>query len=231
MTWIAAFTAGLFSFLSPCVLPLVPAFLSHLTGSAVSGGKIGAGKAVLLLRSLCFITGFSIVFVTLGASTTLAGQWLGAHRIVVSQASGFIIVLFGLYMAGLLHLKLPGWSLTGGAVARLPKGMTASLLTGIAFAAGWTPCVGLPLASILLLAGAAETMRDGIGYLTVYSLGMGVPFLAAALVLSYSLAAVKSVNRYIPLFTRINGFVLIVAGAALVTGQWGLASAWLNRVL
>ncbi|WP_438432709.1 cytochrome c biogenesis CcdA family protein [Gorillibacterium sp. sgz500922] len=229
VTWFAAFAAGMLSFLSPCVFPLIPAYVSQMTGSTVKGGRIEADKRLLLLRSIRFILGFSAIFVLMGASATLIGQFLVQWRPLIEKLGGLLIVVFGLQMAGLLNLKLlmkeirwQGKGLTG-------KGSVDSFLMGVAFGAGWTPCVGLALSSILMLAGSADTLFSGMGLLLVYSLGLGIPFLLISFLITHSLGYMRRINRLLPLLSTINGWILIGMGVLLYTGQLQKISAWLSR--
>lgn len=225
----AAFAAGMLSFLSPCVFPLIPAYVSHLTGSSFQDGKLVVHRGKLIVQSLSFIVGFSLVFIAMGASASFIGRFFAQERDLIQKISGLLIIVFGLQMAGLLNLRLLMSGKTWEINTNRSRGAIRSLLTGVAFSAGWSPCVGLALSSILLLAGSAETLWNGIGLLAVYSLGLGVPFLLISWLLTYSLQFMKKMNRWIPLLSKLNGWLLIGLGFLLFTGQLQKISAWLSQ--
>ncbi|MEK4439317.1 cytochrome c biogenesis CcdA family protein [Paenibacillus sp. FSL K6-2862] len=226
---IAALAAGILSFLSPCVFPLIPAYITHLTGSSVQDGKLIVHRGKLMILSLFFILGFSFVFVTMGASASFIGRFFAEERELIQRISGILIIVFGLQMVGILNIKLLSSSKNWGIESRKGYGTLRSLLTGVAFGAGWSPCIGLALSSILLLAGSSETLWNGVGLLTVYSLGMGLPFLLISWLLTYSLRMMKKLNRWIPLLSKLNGWILIGLGLLLFTGQLQKISAWLAQ--
>jgi len=225
----AAFAAGMLSFLSPCVFPLIPAYVSHLTGSSFQDGKLVVHRGKLMVQSLSFIVGFSLVFIAMGASASFIGRFFAQERDLFQKISGLLIIVFGLQMAGLFNLRLLMSGKTWEIKTNRSRGAIRSLLTGVAFGAGWSPCVGLALSSILLLAGSAETLWNGIGLLAVYSLGLGVPFLLISWLLTYSLQFMKKMNRWIPLLSKLNGWLLIGLGFLLFTGQLQKISAWLSQ--
>ncbi|MBI3637061.1 MAG: cytochrome c biogenesis protein CcdA, partial [Candidatus Rokubacteria bacterium] len=180
-----AFSAGLFSFLSPCVLPLFPSYLSFITGMSVSDLSAElppTARRRVLVHAIAFVLGFSLVFVGLGASFSAAGQFLLDYRDWIRRVGGVLIVVFGLYIAGVLRVGLFGRT-TQWQVREKPAGYLGSLAVGITFAIGWTPCVGPILGAILSLAGTAETVQRGVGLLVAYSAGLGVPFLLSAIAL------------------------------------------------
>jgi cytochrome c-type biogenesis protein len=188
-----AFGAGLFSFLSPCVLPLFPSYISFITGMSVadlSGELTRDARRRVLLHALCFVLGFSLVFIALGASVSVIGQGLLDYREWIRRIGGLLIIVFGLYIAGLLRVGIFGrtaqWQ-----IREKPAGYLGSLAVGITFAIGWTPCVGPILGAILSLAGTVETVQRGILLLVAYSAGLGVPFLLSALALQKYLSDVK----------------------------------------
>jgi len=226
---VVAFTAGVLSFLSPCVFPLIPAYVAHLTGSLVKDNRIDAEKRMLFVRSVGFILGFSIVFVALGASASFIGQLLAEYRDAISKLGGLLIVVFGLQMARVLNLRLLMREVRWEAKSVAGKGFASSLAMGVAFGAGWTPCVGLALGAILTLATSAETLYTGMLMLFVYSLGLGVPFLIISLAITGSLNAVKKLNRYVPVLSIVNGWILVAMGILLFTGQLQRLSAWLAQ--
>ncbi|AFM42848.1 cytochrome c biogenesis protein [Desulfosporosinus acidiphilus SJ4] len=222
-----AFTAGMLSFLSPCVFPLIPAYVANLTGTTLGNDKIEVSKRLLLVRSLSFIMGFSLIFVMMGTSASALGQIFTHNREIIQKVSGLLIIIFGLQMAGILKLRFLMLEKRWEAKQTEDKSVWRSFILGMSFGAGWTPCVGLALSSILLLAGAANTVYSGMTMLFVYSLGLGIPFLAISVIITYSLRFVKKINRSLGLLSIINGWILIGMGLLLFTGQLQKISAWL----
>ncbi|TSB45784.1 cytochrome c biogenesis CcdA family protein [Alkalicoccobacillus porphyridii] len=226
--WLAFF-AGMVSFLSPCIFPLVPAYLAQLTGSTISEGEIQADRRLILTRSLGFILGFTIIFVLMGASSTYLGQIFANNRQLIEQIGGIFIVLFGLQMAGIISLRS---LITEKKLPIKPKktaSFSNSLLIGFLFGAGWMPCIGLVLSSILILASNSATMSSGILLLFIYSAGLGVPFLLVAFFWSKSLSKLKTINRWLPLIQRVSGILMIILGIMLFTGQFRILSAYFAR--
>jgi len=222
-----AFTAGMLSFLSPCVFPLIPAYVANLTGATLGDNRIEVSKGLLLARSLSFILGFSIIFVIMGASASVLGQIFTHNREIVQKISGLLIIVFGLQMAGILNLRFLMMEKHWEAKQGEEKNVWQSFILGVSFGAGWTPCVGLALSSILLLAGSSNTVYNGMFLLFIYSLGLGIPFLAISLIITYSLRVVRKINRSLGLLSLINGWILIGMGLLLFTGQLQKISAWL----
>jgi cytochrome c-type biogenesis protein len=222
-----ALAAGLLSFFSPCIFPLVPAYVANLTGSYASGDQINVSRRTLMVRSILFILGFTVVFMMMGASASMIGQFFAANRGIIEKVSGLLIILFGLQMAGLLNLRFlmfqKQWETKG------PKSAWNSFVVGLGFGTGWTPCVGLALSSILLLAGSSETMYSGIFLLLFYSLGLGVPFLLISLLITKSFGVMKKVNKLLPRLSLINGWIMITMGLLLFTGYLTKLSAWLSQ--
>lgn len=239
-----AFLAGLLSFLSPCVLPLVPSYLAFVGGSvggsvgvvgAAGNGAVapGAGSAiarrVLLRQSLLFIAGFTLVFIVMGASASMLGAVLREHRALLTVVAGVVVALFGLVMLGFLKIPL----LYRDARPRY-RGETAhpwgALLLGMAFAAGWSPCIGPILGGILTLAGGSGTLAQGIGLLAVYALGLAVPFLAAAMAIEPFLRFSRGFRGYMPWVERAAGVLLLAAGVLMVTGTYTQLNTYLSQV-
>ena len=226
-----AFLAGLVSFLSPCVLPLAPSYLTFVSGLSLEelGGAdrpdAGARRRHAVLHAALFILGFSLVFVALGATATAFGAALRRALPVLQQVGGVVIVLFGLWLLGVVR---PGWLLRErrAQLARRPAGLAGSVLVGIAFGAGWTPCIGPVLASILLYAGMQATMTHGVLLLATYALGLGVPFLVAAVALDWFLARTRAVRRHLRTIERAAGGLLVVAGVLLLSGRFTMLSSF-----
>ncbi len=223
-----AFSAGLFSFLSPCVLPLFPSYLSFITGMSVAdlaADLPAAARRRVLLHALLFILGFSLVFVALGASFSAAGRLLLEHRDLIRRVGGALIVAFGLSIAGVLKpavlRRSAQWQ-----IREKPAGYLGSLAVGVTFAIGWTPCVGPILGAILSLAGTAETVQRGVGLLAAYSLGLGLPFLLSAVALGAFLRFVRRYRPFIPVVERAAGVLLIVVGVLVFTNYYVVLNAW-----
>jgi cytochrome c-type biogenesis protein len=223
-----AFGAGLFSFLSPCVLPLFPSYISFITGMSVadlSGELTRDARRRVLLHALCFVLGFSLVFIALGASVSVIGQGLLDYREWIRRIGGLLIIVFGLYIAGLLRVGIFGrtaqWQ-----IREKPAGYLGSLAVGITFAIGWTPCVGPILGAILSLAGTVETVQRGILLLVAYSAGLGVPFLLSALALGPFLVFFKRYRRFIPVVERAAGVLLVIVGLLVFTNYYVYLNAW-----
>jgi cytochrome c-type biogenesis protein len=225
---LVAFSAGLFSFLSPCVLPLFPSYLSFITGMSVDRltSEVTAGdRTRVLLHSVAFILGFSVVFVSLGASFSAAGQFLLDYRDWIRVGGGLLIVVFGLYIAGVLRIGL--FARTQQLQIRSkPAGLLGSFLVGLTFAIGWTPCVGPILGSILTLASNDKTVGQGIILLLCYSAGLGVPFLLSSIALGGFLRFFKRYRPFIPTVERVAGVLLIVVGVLVATNYYVLLNSW-----
>jgi len=223
-----AFIAGLLSFFSPCVFPLIPAYITHLTGGMVEGDKLVTKSSVLFTRSLSFIIGFSIIFVLFGATASFLGQLLKDNRELVQQISGILIVIFGFQTMGWLQFKFLAKEKRMDMSKIQAGGIFSSLLLGMAFAAGWTPCVGLALSSILLLAGNTATVTTGVYLLIVYSLGLGIPFLIISLLMLYSVKLIRKVNKWMPVIKGVSGWILVVFGVLIFSGKMQQISAWFS---
>jgi cytochrome c-type biogenesis protein len=225
----ATFGAGIVSFLSPCVLPLVPGYVSYFAGQSVVGlatPRPTLPRLQAIALSLCFVLGFSTVFVILGASATVLGQILLAYRYELNLAGGAIVIGFGLFTVGALRTS---WlqrdlRLDAGVPQMRP---VAAYLLGLAFAFGWSPCIGPILGSILTVGATSATVADGITLLATYSLGLGLPFVMAAMLTDSLLARLKSAGRIGRGLRLTAGSVMIVMGVAMMTGQLSAFSYWL----
>jgi cytochrome c-type biogenesis protein len=225
---LVAFSAGLFSFLSPCVLPLFPSYLSFITGMSVDrlAHEVDAGaRTRVLLHSLAFILGFSVVFVSLGASFSAAGQFLLDYRDWIRIGGGLLIIVFGLYIVGVLRVGLFGRTQQLQLRSK-PAGLIGSFLVGLTFAIGWTPCVGPILGSILTLASNDRTVRQGIVLLLCYSAGLGLPFLLSSIALGGFLRFFKRYRPFIPAVERAAGVLLIVVGVLVATNYYVVLNSW-----
>ncbi|RMH49777.1 MAG: cytochrome c biogenesis protein CcdA [Zetaproteobacteria bacterium] len=237
VTFAGALLAGLLSFLSPCVLPLVPAYLSYVSGVSVdelrAAGSDGAAAGTLrrraVVQSVWFIIGFSLVFIALGASATMIGRWLLAHMQLLGRVAGIVIILFGLHYTGILRIPLLMVDARFDAGRVDARQWLGALLLGGAFAFGWTPCIGPILGAILAIAGAQADLARGIALLAVYSAGLAIPFLLAALATDAFLRWSQGFRRHFVLVERISGGLLIAVGLLIFFGSFGVIAGWLIR--
>lgn len=230
VTVFGAFVAGIISFVSPCVLPLVPPYLGFLAGASLDEltGE-GEGKADprrVFMTALLFVLGFSTVFISLGASASLIGQFVTQHVQTLAYIAGAIIIVMGLHFLGVFRIGLL-YREARFHVDRKPAGFLGAYVIGLAFAFGWTPCVGPILAAILFIAGSEDTVYRGAYLLASYSLGLGVPFLAAALFAGPFMKFMSQFKRHMMTVERAMGVLLIVTGVAFMTGQMAALSYWL----
>ena len=227
-----AIGAGILSFISPCVLPLLPAYLSFISGLSaeqLAGRRDASTRARVLGQSLAFVAGLAIVFTLLGASASLVGRLLLGNLDLVTQGAGLLVIVFGLHMTGLVRIPLL-YRRAGAAVSPHRGGPLGALLLGAAFAAGWTPCVGPFLASLLAMASREQTVGEGMLLLFFYALGLGVPFVLAGLALERALGIVRAVRPYLHRIEVASGALLIGMGLLLFTGRLALLSGWLTRI-
>ena len=218
----AAFVFGIATFFSPCVLPLIPAYISFITGLSIdeltgseARARVGGAVKRTLAQTLLFILGFSFVFVSLGASATYLGNLLNAQQGLIEIIGGVILIVFGLHIAGVFTIKYLQYEKRIH-LGKRPAHILGSFLVGIVFAIGWTPCVGPILASILTLAAAEETLKRGIVLLSAYSLGMAIPFLAAALAIGTFLNLFAKIKKYFRAISIVSGLLLLAVGAVLI---------------
>lgn len=223
-----AFTAGLLSFLSPCVLPLVPSYLTFVTGMSLEDLQAGVNRRATFIHSLLFVFGFSLIFVLLGASASFLGQFFRQYELWIARIGGVIIIILGLHMSGVLRIA-PLMREKRMHLNDKPVGYLGTLGVGMAFGAGWTPCIGPILGAILTYGFTQDTMWAGVGLLSVYSAGLAVPFLVTSLALDGFLQAFKRFRRWIPVVEKASGVLLIVLGVLLLTGQFTVLSAYLTR--
>lgn len=224
-----AFLAGVVSFLSPCVLPVVPsyvAFVSGLTLGELSDGSVRQVRITAALHSILFVVGFSLVFMTMGLVATAAGGPIARSLPWMTRVGGLVMMVFGLYLAGLLRLPALARELRVHLESR-PTGALGSLVVGVAFGAGWTPCIGPILGSILLYASLEATMVEGMMLLGTYALGLGIPFVAASVGVNYFLAGSARARMWIVPLQRIAGTVLFVIGLLMLTGRFATVTAFL----
>ncbi|MGL4636786.1 MAG: cytochrome c biogenesis CcdA family protein [Beijerinckiaceae bacterium] len=219
--------AGLLSFLSPCVLPLVPPYLAYMAGTSVSAmtGEGAKPSARVLIASVLFVLGFSTVFVLLGAGASSMGRVLRIYGDTLSIVAGIVIIIMGLHFLGVFRIGLLYRE------ARLevgkPAGLAGAYLMGLAFAFGWTPCIGPVLGAVMAVAGSQATVGQGMGLLAVYSLGLGIPFLLAALFMGPFTRLFARHKHHMGLIEKIMGGLLVLTGIAFLTGGVAMAAYWL----
>jgi cytochrome c-type biogenesis protein len=227
-----AFVAGLLSFASPCILPLVPPYLAYIGGVSIEelneAGKSRVRLAVML-AALCFIAGFSSVFVILGATASWIGQAVSAHLAALGYIAGAFICLMGLHFLHLFRIPMLDRTVRVG-VAEKPAGLIGAFVIGLAFGFGWSPCVGPVLAAILLMAGARDSAGEGAWLLFVYSLGIGVPFLVAAAFASSFMRWSARFRSRLGMVEKAMGVLLIITGVLIFTGQMATIANWLIEI-
>jgi cytochrome c-type biogenesis protein len=229
---IAAFVAGLLSFISPCVLPLVPSYLTYVTGLSFTqltdSAERQRRRKTIVVNTLLFIAGFSTVFIAFGASATLLGQFLMEYQATIRKIGGALIVAFGLYLTGVLKLSFLLRERRVHFNSR-PAGYLGSFLVGSAFAAGWTPCVGPVLGTMLMYASTSETLSDGVTLLVFYSFGLGLPLFIASLGLDRFLEYFKAVRGYLGIVSVVSGILLIIFGFLLYSDSLPLLTAFFEQ--
>ena len=216
----AAFLAGLFSFFSPCVLPLVPGYISFISG--ISLEEIGKGNRQnkVIISSIFFILGFSLVFILLGATATILGSFLLEKAFILEKVAGVIIIIFGIHMSGLYRIKFLDYEKRLYAKTRPVNIVIGPFLMGLAFAFGWTPCIGPILAGILIYAGTQKTLYQGILLLVIYSAGLGIPFLMTALALNKFYMLSNKIKKYFKTIEIVGGILLILIGLLILTNNF-----------
>lgn len=228
VTLLGAAAAGTLSFLSPCVLPLVPPYLTYIAGTTVedlSAEGVPATRRDVALAAILFVAGFSTVFVTLGATASVFGQVIRAHLDVLSILAGVAIIVMGLHFLGVFRLAL--LYREARVSVDKPVGRWGAYVMGLAFAFGWTPCIGPILAAILAVAGSEDTVTKGAVLLAVYSAGLGLPFLIAALAVEPFVRFLARFKRHFGIVERVVGLALIATGIAFLTGSMQNFSFWL----
>ena len=230
VTLIPAFAAGVASFISPCVLPLVPGYISFISGVSLEQLRQDQTESVrrsVILTSLVFIAGFSTIFILLGASATYAGRFLLQNKILFNRIAGIVIILFGLHVAGLFQIKFLNYEKRFN-MNRKPVGVLSAFFVGLAFAAGWTPCIGPILATILIVASNQESSVQGILLLTSYSLGLAIPFFLTAIALNSFLGFFSWLKRHYRAIEYASGALLVVVGLMVITNQFTRLAGYFN---
>jgi len=213
----AAFIAGLFSFFSPCVLPLVPGYISFISGISLEEIEQGDKQNKVIIGSIFFILGFSLVFILLGATATFIGSFLLEKAFILEKIAGIIIIIFGIHMSGLYRIKFLDYEKRLYAKNRPVNIVVGPFLIGLAFAFGWTPCIGPILAGILIYAGTQKTLYQGILLLMIYSAGLGIPFLLTALALNKFYMLSSKIKKYFKTIEIVGGVLLILVGLLILT--------------
>lgn len=230
MSFAVAFAAGLLSFLSPCILPLIPSYVLFLTGISLHDYRMSVGEARLktLLNALFFIFGFSLVFIALGATASALGQALMEFRGVMRIVGGLIVIVLGLFLLKVIRLDFLqsrfAWHLKFK-----PGSYLGSLVFGMAFSAAWVPCAGPILGSILVLSSVSSTMWNGVLLLGFYSLGLAVPFLLTALLLDLAIVYIKKMEKILHYVEIVSGILLILIGLMILTNSQQVVSIWMSR--
>ncbi len=222
---VVAFLAGVLSFLSPCVLPLVPSYVGFLTGMTLP--EVTARRRIALVHALLFVAGFSLIFVLLGASATALGGALKYYQVWIARAGGVLVILFGLLCLGVVKVGFLEQE-RRLQLQHKPVGYLGSVLVGMAFGAGWTPCIGPVLGAILSLAATSGSVPRGMLLLGVYSAGLAVPFLLAAVAVESFLDWFQRFRRFLPWVMRLSGALLIFVGILMATGQFTRLAGWLQ---
>ena len=224
ISYFAAFSAGLLSFFSPCILPLIPAYFTFITGTSLEELTRGTDADIrrkVLLATLAYVLGFSLVFVLLGASASFFGGFITTHSAWLRIGGGLLIVFLGIHLTGLI--RIPGLDFEKRVhVREKPLHFLGAFLVGMAFGAGWSPCIGPLLGSILVIASSRETIMEGMVLLSIYSAGLAIPFVIIAIFINYMLAFMRLATNVLKYVNWVEGIILIVVGILLMTNQLGL---------
>jgi cytochrome c-type biogenesis protein len=234
VTLFAAFGAGFLSFISPCVLPLIPGYLSFVSGVSLeemrSAEAASAARRQVLATSLAFVLGFSLVFITLGASATALGKFLLNQSPIIGKIAGVVVIIFGLHTMGLFRISILETEKRMSAGSK-PVTLLGAMLVGIAFAFGWSPCIGPILGAILLVAGSKDTIGEGILLLAVYSAGLGIPFLLTSLAINKFFSATSRIRRHYHAIELVSGGLLVAVGVLMFTNQLTVIVRYLQPYL
>ena len=222
-----AFGAGLLSFLSPCVLPLIPSYVTFITGLSLD--DVQNARRSALIHGTLFVLGFTLIFLLMGAGATMLGQATLQYRDWISRIGGVVIIIFGLYLLGVLNIGFMSRERRFH-VANKPVGYFGTVAVGIAFGAGWTPCLGPILGTILVYTGTQADFSKGMGLLSAYSLGLAVPFLLSAVAIERFSTFFQRMRRQMVWVSRISGAVMILIGVLLVTNYFTILAAWLTTL-
>lgn len=234
VTYVGALGAGLISFLSPCVLPLVPPYLCFLGGITFNQLENIETSSVavrhrIIFASITFVLGFSTVFIALGATASWLGQFISNYLTILSQIAGVIIIILGIHFTGLFRILALFRDLRFN-ISEKPAGLLGAYIVGLAFAFGWTPCVGPVLATILFVAGGESSVTHGAGLLAAYSLGIGIPFIITGFAVGPFLGLMKKLQKHLGALEKAVGLVLILTGTLFVTGGFNSVGYWMLEI-
>jgi cytochrome c-type biogenesis protein len=221
-----SFTAGVLSFLSPCVLPLIPSYVSFITGMSID--DVQRSRRIALVHSLLFILGFTLVFLALGATATVVGRLFHEHRDWVGRIGGALVIVLGLYLLGVFNLATFARERRVH-IANKPLGYVGTVLVGMAFAAGWTPCIGPILGGVLTYTASSADLNRGLLLLLAYSLGLALPFLLAALMIDRFMTLFQRYRGALIWMSRVSGILLIAVGLLMITGSMTVLTTWLQQ--
>ena len=234
VTLIAAFVAGFLSFISPCVLPLIPGYVSFVSGVSLEDMRgdaaVTSARRRVLVTSLFFVLGFSLVFVALGATASVVGRFLIERQPILAKIAGVLLVIFGLHTMGVFRIGLLETEKRMQA-NRKPAGALGAMLVGIAFAFGWSPCIGPILGGILALAAGRDTVWEGIQLLAVYSIGLGIPFLLTSIAINQFFAVTKRIRKHYHAIELVSGGLLVAIGVLIFTNQFTIIVRYLQPYL
>ncbi|MFO7888147.1 MAG: cytochrome c biogenesis CcdA family protein [Eubacteriales bacterium] len=216
ISFLIAFWGGIISFFSPCIIPIIPAYISYTAGANVN--SYNNFRKINFTRTIGFVLGFSLVFITLGASATFLGGFLNRNLSLFRTISGLFIIFFGLYMLGLIKIGFLSRK-HGFKTPKRKNNFLSSTLMGLAFGAGWTPCIGAVLGSILIFAGSQSTVGEGILLLSVYSLGLSIPFILTSLLLGFFTKYIGKIEKFSLYLNKIGGIILIILGILIIMNK------------
>jgi cytochrome c-type biogenesis protein len=235
VTLVAAFIAGFLSFISPCVLPLIPGYVSFVSGVSLEemrggGGALSSSRRQVVITSLFFVLGFSLVFIALGATASAVGKFLLTNQTLFAGIAGTLLIVLGLHTMGIFRIK---WLETDTRVQtqKKPAGPLGAILVGVAFAFGWTPCIGPILGGMMTLAASKQTVWEGVRLLAVYSLGLGIPFLLTSIAINQFFVASARIRKYYHAIEVVSGLLLISIGLLIVTGRLSVIVQFLTPYL
>lgn len=235
VSYVAAFFAGIFSFISPCVLPLVPGYISFISGvsfeqmQSANAADASRTRRQMLVTSLAFVLGLSIVFISFGAGATALGKTLIHYKGTLEKISGVLLVIFGLHLSGVFRIKFLDQD-TRVQTNRRPAGPLGAVVVGMAFAFGWSPCIGPILGGILAIAGSRNSVGEGISLLAVYSAGLGIPFLLTSLAVDKFFVASKRIRKHYKKIELFAGGLLILLGVLIFFGQFTQITRYIDRM-